>query len=67
MTPGNTAPAVLITMPHSHYSEKARWALDAVPAAMRKEALRLRDTGTGRFALRLFLQERGCSSVPPRP
>jgi glutathione S-transferase len=38
-------------------------ALDAVPAAMREEALRLRDTGAGRFALRLFSQERACSSA----
>ena len=37
-------------------------ALDAVPAAMREEALRLRDTDAGRFALRLFSQERGGSS-----
>ena len=33
--------------------------LDAVPAAMREEVLRLRDTDAGRFALRLFSQERG--------
>jgi glutathione S-transferase len=33
-------------------------ALDAVPAAMREEALRLRDTDAGRFALRMFSQER---------
>lgn len=42
-------------------------ALDLVPAAMRDEALRLRDTNAGRFALRLFSQERGCSSAAPRP
>lgn len=42
-------------------------ALDVVPAAMREEALRLRDTNAGRFALRLFSQERGCSSAAPRP
>ncbi len=34
-------------------------ALDAVPAAMRDEVLRLRTTAAGRFALRLFSQERG--------
>jgi glutathione S-transferase len=34
-------------------------ALDAVPAAMREEVLRLRDTVAGRFALRLYAQERG--------
>ena len=28
MNNGDMAPAILITMPHSHYSEKARWALD---------------------------------------
>jgi glutathione S-transferase len=33
-------------------------ALDDVPAAMRDEVLRLRDTAAGRFALRLYLQER---------
>jgi glutathione S-transferase len=38
-------------------------ALDAVPAAMREEALRLRDTDAGRFALRMFSQERDCSSA----
>jgi glutathione S-transferase len=36
-------------------------ALDDVPAAMRDEVLRLRDTTAGQFALRLFLQERGGS------
>ncbi|MBL8348524.1 MAG: glutathione S-transferase family protein [Rubrivivax sp.] len=34
-------------------------ALEAVPAAMREEILRLRDTDAGQFALRLFAQERG--------
>jgi glutathione S-transferase len=34
-------------------------ALEAVPAAMREEVLRLRDTAAGRFALRMFAQERG--------
>ena len=34
-------------------------ALEAVPAAMREEVLRLRDTDAGRFALRIFSQERG--------
>lgn len=33
--------------------------LDAVPVAMRDEILRMRDTNAGRFALRLFAQERG--------
>jgi glutathione S-transferase len=33
-------------------------ALDVVPAAMRDEALRLRDTSAGRFALRLYVEER---------
>jgi glutathione S-transferase len=41
-------------------------ALDAVPAAMRDEALRLRDTDAGRFALRMFSQERGSSSAAPK-
>jgi len=34
-------------------------APDAVPAAMRTEVLRLRDTPAGRFALRMFAEERG--------
>lgn len=34
-------------------------ALEAVPATMREEILRLRDTDAGQFALRLFAQERG--------
>ncbi|MFC5523540.1 glutathione S-transferase family protein [Polaromonas jejuensis] len=38
-------------------------ALEEVPAAMREEALLLRDTGAGRFALRLFSQERAGSSA----
>jgi len=38
-------------------------SLDEVPAAMREEALRLRETDAGRFALRLFLQERVRSSA----
>ena len=33
-------------------------ALEAVPAAMREEVLRFRDTDAGQFALRLFSQER---------
>jgi glutathione S-transferase len=33
-------------------------SLDAVPAAMREEILRLRETEAGRFALRLYSQER---------
>jgi glutathione S-transferase len=32
--------------------------LDEVPEAMREQSLRLRDTGAGRFALRLYAQER---------
>ena len=36
-------------------------ALDAVPVAMREEILRLRETDAGRFALRMFTQERGYS------
>ena len=43
-------------------------ALDDVPAAMRDEVLRFRDTDAGRFALRMFAQERGDSqgsSVAP--
>ena len=36
--------------------------LDAVPAAMREEILRMRDTDAGRFALRMFAQERGAAS-----
>ncbi len=36
-------------------------ALDDVPAAMREEILRLRETDAGRFALRIFAQERGYS------
>jgi glutathione S-transferase len=42
--------------------------LDAVPAAMRDEIFRFRDTDAGRFALRLFAEERGNlqgSSVAP--
>jgi glutathione S-transferase len=43
-------------------------ALDAVPAAMREGVLRLRDTDAGRFALRLFSEERGrsCGSATAR-
>lgn len=44
-------------------------ALDDVPAAMRDEVLRLRDTVAGRFALRLFAHERqivGLRSVAAR-
>ena len=36
-------------------------APDAVPAAMRTEVLRLRDTPGGRFALRMLAEERGSS------
>lgn len=31
------APAVMITMPHSHYAEKARWALDRLLIPYREE------------------------------
>ena len=41
-------------------------ALDAVPVPMREEVLRLRNTVAGIFALRLFSQERGCTSATPR-
>ena len=37
MTHDRTIPAVLITMPHSHYSEKARWALDWLSLPYREE------------------------------
>jgi glutathione S-transferase len=37
--------------------------LETVPAAMREEILRFRNTDAGRFALRLFSQERGRSSA----
>jgi glutathione S-transferase len=37
--------------------------LDVVPAAMREEVLRLRDTDAGRFALRMFSQERSRPST----
>ena len=37
MNNGNIAPGILITMPHSHYSEKARWALDRVALPYREE------------------------------
>jgi glutathione S-transferase len=37
-------------------------ALDEVPDTMREEVFRLRDTDAGRFAMRLFSQERSCSS-----
>lgn len=38
-------------------------ALDVVPAAMREEALRLRETSAGRFALRMFSECRGNSPI----
>lgn len=41
-------------------------ALDEVPAAMREEVLRLRNTDAGRFALRLYLHERGGLSAAPQ-
>jgi glutathione S-transferase len=34
-------------------------ALEALPGAMREEVLRMRETGAGSFALRLFAQQRG--------
>ncbi len=37
MTNSNTAPAILITIPLSHYCEKARWALDRVALPYREE------------------------------
>jgi glutathione S-transferase len=40
-------------------------ALDDLPPAMREEILRFRNTVGGRFALRLFSQERGSPSVTP--
>lgn len=33
----SAAPAVLVTMPHSHYAEKARWALDWLALPYREE------------------------------
>ncbi len=42
-------------------------ALSDVSTAMREEVLRLRDTDAGRFALRLFSEERCRSSAAPRP
>lgn len=41
--------------------------LDQVPAAMREEILSLRDTRAGRFALRLFAEERSRSCAVPKP
>jgi glutathione S-transferase len=41
--------------------------LEAIPVAMREEVLRLRNTVAGRFALRLFSQERGCTSATTKP
>ena len=40
--------------------------LDAIPIPMREEVLRFRNTVAGRFALRLFSQERGCTSATTR-
>ncbi len=37
MTNSSTAPAILITIPLSHYCEKARWALDRVALPYREE------------------------------
>ncbi len=38
MPPEDTAPAILITIPVSHYCEKARWALERVGLPFREEA-----------------------------
>jgi glutathione S-transferase len=40
--------------------------LDAVPAAMREEVLRLRSTRAGKFAMGLYLHERSRQSAAPR-
>ena len=40
-------------------------ALEDVPAAMREEILRFRETDAGQFALRMFSQERGYSFAAP--
>ncbi|MBV8500942.1 MAG: glutathione S-transferase [Paucibacter sp.] len=37
MHPNPAAQAILITMPHSHYAEKARWALDRLALPYREE------------------------------
>ena len=37
MTHTSATPAILITMPHSHYAEKARWALDWLAMPYREE------------------------------
>jgi glutathione S-transferase len=37
MTKSSATLAVLITMPHSHFSEKARWALDWLSLPYREE------------------------------
>ncbi|AFQ50387.1 glutathione S-transferase family protein [Burkholderia cepacia] len=50
-------PAVLITMPHSHYSEKARWALDRL-------SLPYRETPHAPLLHRLVTKRNGGSSVP---
>ncbi|WP_322085094.1 glutathione S-transferase family protein [Burkholderia sp. BCC1999] len=41
-------------------------ALDHVPAAMRDEVLRLRDTSAGQFALRLYAEERDRTQTAPQ-
>jgi glutathione S-transferase len=38
MTSRDTAPAILITIPLSHYCEKARWALDRVALPYTEQA-----------------------------
>jgi glutathione S-transferase len=40
-------------------------SLETAPAAMREEILRFRSTNAGRFALRMFSEERGRSSATP--
>lgn len=41
-------------------------ALEDVPAAMHEEVLRLRDTAAGRYALRLYAEERGGQKIGAR-
>ncbi|WP_322024088.1 glutathione S-transferase family protein [Burkholderia sp. BCC1977] len=57
MTHDSVRVAVLITMPHSHYSEKARWALDRL-------SLPYRETPHAPLLHRLATKRNGGSSVP---
>lgn len=57
MTDDSVRPAVLITMPHSHYSEKARWALDRL-------SLPYRERPHAPLLHRLATTRNGGSSVP---